>query len=116
MQFLAHEDSSPVRKFTPETADVDSVIDVYAVFQQQDLSMDELPDFLWPAKGKYGLRDYEKVFHAEDGNDVFEQRSIDRSSGCMVVVRPDQHVATVLPLTAQNKLVEFFDEFMVDQI
>ncbi len=116
VQFLASEDFSPVRKFTPEGADVDSVIDVYAVFQQQDLSIDELPDFLWPAKGKYGLRDYEKVFHAENGNDVFEQRGIDRSSGCMVVVRPDQHIATVLPLTAQNKLVEFFDEFMVGKM
>ena len=113
IQFLATADSSPVRKYTPEGTDIDSVFDVYAVFQQQDLSIDELPDFLRPAKGKYGLRDYEKVFHAEEGNDIFDQRSINRSSGCMVVVRPDQHIASILPLTAQDELVAFFDEFMI---
>ncbi len=115
IQFLATSDSSPVQKYTPEGTDSDSVIDVYAVFQQQDLSIEDMPDFLWPAKGKYSLRDYEKVFHTEQGNDIFEQRSIDRSSGCMVVVRPDQHIATVLPLTAHNELAEFFDGFMLSK-
>ncbi len=113
IQFLATSEASPIRKFTPKDMDSDSVIDVYAVFQQQDLAIVDLPDFLWPAKGKYRLRDYEKVFHAEEGNDIFEQRGIDRSNGCMVIVRPDQHIASVLPLTAQDKLVEFFDEFMI---
>ena len=113
VQFLANSESSPVQKYTQEGTDIDSVIDVYAVFQQQDLSIEDMPDFLWPAKGKYGLRDYEKVFHAEEGNDIFEQRNIDRSSGCMVIVRPDQHIACVLPLTAQDELAAFFDEFML---
>ena len=72
IQFLATSESSPVRKYTPEGADVDSVIDVYAVFQQQELAIEEIPDYLWPAKGKYGLRDYEKILHAEEGNDIFE--------------------------------------------
>tara|TARA_B100000768_G_scaffold56215_1_gene54696 strand:- start:236 stop:2167 length:1932 start_codon:yes stop_codon:yes gene_type:complete len=113
VQFLACADSSPVRRYTPESADVDSVIDVYAVFQQQHLSIEDMPDYLWPAKGKYGLRDYEKVFYAAHGNDIFEQRGIDRASGCMVLVRPDQHVAGILPLTACNELVNFFDSFML---
>jgi len=113
VEFIANANSSPVRKYTPAGADVDSVIDVYAVFQQQNLSIEDMPDFLWPAKGKYGLRDYEKVFHAEKGNDIFEQRSIDRSSGCMVVVRPDQHIANILPLSAHEELTAFFDEFMI---
>ena len=113
VQFLAKSKSSPVQKYTPEGMDIDSVIDIYAVFQQQDLSIEDMPDFLWPAKGKFGLRDYEKVFHAEKGNDIFEQRSIDRSSGCMVVVRPDQHIANILPLNAYHELTAFFDEFMI---
>lgn len=116
IHFLANSDTSPVRKYTPEGADIDSILDVYAVFQQQDLSIEDMPDFLWPAKGKYGLRDYEKVFHAEVGNDIFELRDIDRSVGCMVVVRPDQHIANVLPLTAHKELTEFFDVFMIPQI
>ncbi|MBR9866096.1 MAG: 3-hydroxybenzoate 4-monooxygenase [Oceanospirillales bacterium] len=113
VQFLAQSADSPVKKYTPEGADVDAVIDVYAVFQQQDLAIENLSDFLWPAKGKYGLRDYEKVFYAEEGNDIFEQRGIDRSGGCMVVVRPDQHVANILPLNACDQLSDFFDGFMI---
>ncbi len=89
------------------------MIDVYAVFQQQDLAIETLPNYLWPAKGKYGLRDYEKVFQTEASHDVFEQRGIDRDSGCMVVVRPDQHIATILPLDAHAELSAFFDEFMI---
>jgi len=111
--FLANSESSPVLKHTPKGKDIDSVIDICAVFQQQDLAIENMADLLCPAKGKYGLRDYEKVFHAEEGNDIFEQRSIDRSSGCMVVVRPDQHIANILPLNAYNELTEFFDEFMI---
>jgi phenol 2-monooxygenase len=115
IDFLAKSDSSPVRKYTSKSLDIDSAIDTYAVFQQQNLSMHDLPEYLWPAKGKYGLRDYEKVFQAQEDNDVFDLRGIDRNSGCMVVVRPDQHIASILPLTAHAELARFFDFFMIRQ-
>lgn len=115
IQFLAENEASPVLKYTPKGTDIDSVIDVYGVFQQQDLAIEDMPGFLWPAKGKYGLNDYEKVFHAEESNDIFEQRGIDRSAGCMVVVRPDQHIATILPLNAHQELSGFFAGFMLPQ-
>ncbi len=111
--FLADADSSPVKQYTPAGADVDSVIDVYAVFQQRDLSIEGMPDFLWPAKGKYGLRDYEKAFQTNEAHDVFEQHGIDREKGCMVVVRPDQHIANILPLDAHAELSRFFGGFML---
>lgn len=113
--FLANSEASPVRKYTPKNRDIDSVFDTYAVFQQQDLSMHDLPDYFWPAKGKYGLRDYEKVFQPLEGSDVFDLRGIDREQGCVVVVRPDQHVATIIPVTAHEALTEFFDVFMIPQ-
>lgn len=113
IEFLANAAGSPLKRYTPTGADIDSVIDVYAVFQQQDLAIEEMPDFLWPAKGKYGLRDYEKVFQTSDTHDIFEQRGIDRTLGCMVVVRPDQHIATILPLDAHAELSQFFDQFML---
>ena len=113
IHFLAKSESSPVIKYTPEGTDIDSVIDVYGVFQQQDLAIEEIPGFLWPAKGKYGLNDYEKVFHADQDNDIYALRGIDRSRGCMVIVRPDQHIANILPLNAQTELSAFFDEFML---
>lgn len=115
IDFMATDATSPVVKYTSKDADVDSVIDTYAVFQQQDLSMHDLHSYLWPAKGKYGLHDYEKAFRSDTGNDIFDLRGIDRTKGCMVVVRPDQHVATILPLTAHDELAAFFDVFMIEQ-
>ena len=66
------------------------------------------------AKGRYGLRDYEKMFcpDLKSRHDIFDMRGIDRNSGCMVVVRPDQYVAHVLPLDAYAELAAFFDGFM----
>jgi len=113
-EFLANGVGSPIKKYTPDGSDIDSVIDTYAVFQQQDLSTHDLHDYLWPAKGKYGLRDYEKVFQTEASNDIYELRGIDRSNGCIVIVRPDQHVASILPLTAHKDLANFFDVFMLE--
>ncbi|WP_322994639.1 FAD-dependent monooxygenase [Castellaniella sp.] len=113
VKFLADADTSPVKQYTPTGADIDSVIDVYAVFQQQDLTLEDMPDFLWPAKGKYGLRDYEKIFQTSKTHDIFEQRGIDRLNGCIVVVRPDQHIANILPLNGHAELSQFFDGFML---
>ncbi len=115
IDFLANSDTSPVRKYTPSNADIDAVIDTYTVVQQSDISMPELHDYLRPAKGKYGLRDYEKVFHAQGAVDVYKLRGIDRTNGCVVIVRPDQHVANILPITAHEELSKFFDFFMIEQ-
>lgn len=115
IDYLAHDKTSPVIKFTPTDADIDSVIDTYAVFQQQDLSIHELHPYLWPAKGKYSLRDYEKVYQSQLGNDVYDLRGVNRKDGCVVVVRPDQHIAAILPMTARRELAEFFNHFMIEQ-
>jgi phenol 2-monooxygenase len=109
--FLSTDPSSPVRRFTPEGQDIDSVIDVRAVFQQghRDLRLEAMPAFLLPAKGRYGLHDYEKMFCADlrSGRDVFAMRGIDRRQGCLLLVRPDQYVAQVLPLDAHGALAAF---------
>lgn len=114
--FLANNPESPVRKYTPTGADVDAVIDVRAVFQQghRDLRVEAMPALLLPQKGRYGLHDYEKMFcpDLKSGNDIFDMRGIDRTLGCMVVVRPDQYVAHVLPLNAYAELSSFFAGFM----
>ena len=115
--FLAAAPDSPVRRFTPARADVDAVIDVRAVFQQSHraLAIESMPSLLLPAKGRYGLRDYEKIFCASprSGEDIFTLRGIDRQSGCIVVVRPDQFVAHALPLDGHAALAAFFDGFML---
>jgi phenol 2-monooxygenase len=117
--FLAHSPKSPVRRFTPAGADIDSVIDVRAVFQQghRELRVDELPSILLPRKGCFGLIDYEKAFSPDlkNGPDIFELRGIDREQGAIVVVRPDQYVSNVLPLDAHDELAAFFGQFLLDR-
>ena len=118
-EFLADSDASPVRKYTRDGEDIDAMIDVRAVFQQAHRMLDigAMPALLLPRKGRYGLLDYEKVFcpDLKGGNDVFAMRGIDRRAGCMVVVRPDQYVALVLPLDGYEQLASFFDGFMLPQ-
>ena len=117
--FLAESPNSPIRRFTPSTADIDSVIDVRAVFQQghRDLRVEELPAILLPRKGCFGLVDYEKTYSPDhkNGADIFDLRGIDRAMGAMVVVRPDQYVSNVLPLDAHDELAAFFGRFLLDR-
>jgi phenol 2-monooxygenase len=116
-EFLAESPDSPIRKYTPRGADIDAVIDLRAIVQRnhRELAASLIPPLLVPRKGRYGLRDYEKVFCAElrGEGDIFVQRGIDRADGCLVVVRPDQYVANVLPLDATSQLAVFFDRFMI---
>jgi phenol 2-monooxygenase len=115
-EFLASE-NSPIARFTPEGTGPDSVIDIRAVFQQdhRDLAVNSMPAILLPAKGKFSLIDYEKAFCADPrAGDIFDLRSIDRVTGCLVVVRPDQYVSHVLPLDATGELVGFFAGILID--
>ena len=114
--FLDSDPKSPVRRYTPAGADIDAVIDFRAVFQQshRELAVEAMPPFLLPRKGRLGLVDYQKMFCPDLSNppDIFDTRGIDRANGCLVVVRPDQYVAHVLPLDAHAQLAAFFDGFM----
>jgi phenol 2-monooxygenase len=117
-EFLASE-KSPISRFTPAGADPDSVIDVRAVFQQghRELAVETLPAVLQPRKGPFALIDHEKAFCADpQAGDVFDLRGIDRDAGCMVVVRPDQYVAHILPLDAQEELADFLARTLVDAV
>ena len=115
--FLSGSPESPLGKYTPADADIDQVIDVRAVFQQghREFAIEAMPALLLPRKGRYGLYDYEKVFCPDprDGQNIFAMRGIDRDAGCMVIVRPDQYVADVLPLDGYARLAAFFDGFML---
>jgi phenol 2-monooxygenase len=111
-EWLEHDAASPVRRHTPPGQDVDSVIDTRAVFQQPFRTLDFalMPGLLRPHVGRYGLCDYEKVFCAatRPGEDIFDLRGIDRSDGCVVIVRPDQYVGHILPVQARDELADYF--------
>jgi phenol 2-monooxygenase len=108
----------PVRRFTPRDADPDSVIDIRAIFQQphRDLAATGMPEILLPRKGRFGLIDYEKMFCPDfkTGPTSSTSAGIDRRQGCIVIVRPDQYVAHILPLDGFDALGDFFAAFMIE--
>ncbi|MDN4598272.1 FAD-binding monooxygenase [Leifsonia virtsii] len=94
---------------TPASADPDAWFDVKVVYQQAHTAVDlgVVPELFLPRVGPFGLIDYEKVYAADPADDIFAARGIHRD-GAIVVVRPDQYVADVLPLTATDELAAFF--------
>jgi phenol 2-monooxygenase len=115
MDHLAGE-KSPLRRYTPSGVDADAVFDLRAIIQQShgEMEWSDMHPLLKPRKGRLGLVDYEKVFAPvpDIHRDIFDQRGIDRGLGALVVVRPDQYVALLLPLDAYDELSAFFDRFM----
>jgi phenol 2-monooxygenase len=74
-----------------------------------------MPSVLLPRKGKFGLIDYEKMFCPDPNrDDIFDLRGVDRETGCIVVVRPDQYVSQVLPLDGHEALANFFARILID--
>jgi phenol 2-monooxygenase len=110
--WLETHPNSPVVRHTRKGEDIDAVIDFRAVFQQtfDQLAYEKMPSLLKPKTGKLGLQDYEKVFCVDHKGlgDIFDMRGINRDKGCMIVVRPDQYVANVLPLDGYDELSAYF--------
>jgi phenol 2-monooxygenase (NADPH) len=115
--FLENSPYSPILKHTSKEDDIDSVISVYGIFQQRhhNIEIEELPTLLKPFVGKYALKDYEKIYCPDFKNDnnIFDMREINKNTGCIVIVRPDQYVAHILPLDAYEELEKFFDGFLL---
>jgi phenol 2-monooxygenase len=107
--WLENAPDSPVVVSTPAGADLDAHFDVKVVYQRPHTEVDlgSVPEVFRPRVGPYRLIDQEKVYAADPAADVFEERGIDRR-GAVVVVRPDQYVAHVLPLGATAELAAFF--------
>lgn len=84
----------------------------------EDVDITRVPEVFRPRSGSLGLMDWEKVFAAPPSAwtdvDIFEKRSLSRD-GVVVVVRPDQYVSAILPLTAHDELAAYFDGLMLEQ-
>jgi phenol 2-monooxygenase len=104
-----HESPESPLAATPEGADDDAWFDVKAIYQQpfDGVGIEHVPPVFLPRTGPFGLVDYEKVYAVDPEDDIFAAREVDRA-GAIVVVRPDQYVAAVLPLTATDELAGFF--------
>ncbi|MGY3319008.1 FAD-binding monooxygenase [Arthrobacter sp. TE12232] len=106
--WLANAPESPLAA-TPEGADADAWFDVKVIYQQDHTGIDigAVPAVFKPEVGPFKLPYLEKVYGTDPASDIFELRGVDRG-GVIVVVRPDQYVANVLPLTATAELAAFF--------
>ncbi|GAA2032199.1 FAD-dependent monooxygenase [Agromyces tropicus] len=118
-EWMSSPDAPPAR-YTPDGVDVDAVFDVKVVYQQPHEGVDIMaaPEVFRPRTGPLALMDWEKVFAAGPSvwcpTDIFDERGISRD-GVVVVVRPDQYVAHVLPLTATDELAAFFAQHLLPQ-
>lgn len=99
---LQNDQNSPIKKSIENGFDPDDLLDLRAIYQQNFRAIDfgSTHPALRPAKGRYGLTDYEKVFCADvkDAPDIFDLRGIDRTQGALILVRPDQYISQILPL------------------
>jgi phenol 2-monooxygenase len=107
-EWIANSPDSPLAA-TPSGADADAWFDVKVIYQQDHTNVDigAVPAVFKPEVGPFKLPYLEKVFGTDPEADIFDLRGIDRG-GAVVVVRPDQYVAAVLPLTGTQELAAFF--------
>lgn len=115
-EWIATSPESPLAA-TPSGADPDAWFDVKVIYQQEHASLDfgAVPAVFKPAVGPFKLTDYEKVYATDPAADIFELRGLSRE-GVVVVVRPDQYVANVLPLTSTAELGAFFAPLLAPRL
>lgn len=108
-EWLVTASASPLLAHTPAHADLDAWFDVKVIYQQAHTEVDlgKVPAVFLPKVGPFQLTDYEKVYATDPADDIFTARGIS-GDGAVVVVRPDQYVAHVLPLDATAELAAFF--------
>ncbi len=108
--WLDGDQASPLRRH--DGGDIDGYIDYRAIYQPTFDALDyaAMPALLTPIKGRLALQDHEKVFCTDHKGlgDIYAMRGIDRDQGCMIIVRPDQYIAHILPLTARAELADYF--------
>lgn len=108
-EWLANSPDSPVLTYTPEHTDLDSIFDIKVIYPVTHTYVDiaSVPSIFTPKVGPFKLIDYEKVYAVDPSVNIFTERQID-PRGAIVVVRPDQYVAQILPLSATTALADFF--------
>jgi len=109
--------ASPQVRFTPPDLDPDAVFDTKVIYQQDYTEVEpaNVPNAFKPVKGPYRLVDLNQIFSAGHGRDIFRDREVSRE-GAVVVVRPDQYVAGIFPLTAHDEIGAFFAGHLLEPI
>ncbi|KAJ6258552.1 hypothetical protein Dda_6596 [Drechslerella dactyloides] len=108
-----------ISAYTSRTAARDSVIEVLTVHSasRTEIELQELPEAFHPFDKARGW-DYRKVYaddesYHEGHGRVYENFGIDGEEGCIVVVRPDGYVATIVRMDDTRSLEAYFARFMI---
>jgi len=114
--WMGSDPDSPIARFTPKGADVDALIDLHAIFRcsHHDVDLSRVPEILLPRTGPLGIQDWEKVWAIDPRRDIFEERGVNRD-GAIVIVRPDQYISHVLPLSAREDITVHFAQVFKEQ-
>ncbi|ATY67381.1 FAD monooxygenase [Cordyceps militaris] len=110
-----------VARFTPTGGPVDTVFDILLVHKapRTVVTIFDFPSVFRRFSETEGY-DYDKIYvddvsyHEGHGN-LYKEFGISEK-GCIVIVRPDQHVSYVGPLGEPAAVTQFFSNFMVPQI
>ncbi|KAJ7847822.1 FAD binding domain-containing protein [Mycena olivaceomarginata] len=118
---LTNAHDSPIKKYTPPDADLNSVIEVLTLTSspRKALSYSAFPELARPFVGRFRYPTYDQIFsdelsYLDGGGEAYSGYGVDPNGpGCVVIVRPDQHVADVLGFEeCVEKSGRFFDGFM----
>lgn len=114
--------TSLLRTYTPSTQRYDAVIELLTIHAapRESVSIFDLHDVFHPYDDELGW-DYWKVFvddvaYHEGFDDAYGKYGIDRTEGCMVVCRPDQHVGYIGALEDVDDLETYFEGILVPQV
>lgn len=118
VMLLGTQLSSLVCRFTPSSEVIDSRIEVITVHNSPrfEVELFDFPTIMRPFKNGLGW-DYDKIFvdapsYHEGYGKAYENYGVDARTGCLVVLRPDQHVSWVGELEDIEVMGDFFSAFM----
>lgn len=107
--------SSFIRRYTPPTAKVDSVIEILTLHSgpRVGVALLDLHEIFHPFSEKDGW-DYDKVFvddvsYHEGFGDAYKNYGVDRQKGCVVITRPDQYVGYIGTLEDVDDMRKYFE-------
>jgi phenol 2-monooxygenase len=114
---LTHPKLFP-RRFTHSSKPIDSVIEVLTIHSapRHEVDLFDFPETLRPFSEETGWN-YWKIYvdaqsHHEGHGQAYLNYGVDPTEGCLVVLRPDQHVSYIGGLEDLDAVNMFFSEFM----
>lgn len=110
-----------LKRFTPASARYDAVFEVLLIHKspRRGVTVFDFPEAFRQFDPVDGW-DYWKIFvddesYHEGHGQIYRHLQIDPSTGCAVILRPDQHVSYVGPVDDYENLDKFFAGFMIEQ-